>query len=89
MSANPTFVRAVADAVQRPVEVSPEREATTLGAGFLAGLAVGTWSSWDELAATWRPSAVVEPARVLDRDRWRDAVERAAGWEPDLSAISF
>jgi glycerol kinase len=89
MSANPTFVQAVADAVQRPVEVSPEREATTLGAGFLAGLAVGTWSSWDELAATWRPSAVVEPARVLDRDRWRDAVERAAGWEPDLSAISF
>jgi glycerol kinase len=89
MSANPTFVQAVADAVQRPVEVSPEREATTLGAGFLAGLAVGTWSSWDELAATWRPSAVLEPARVLDRDRWRDAVERAAGWEPDLSAISF
>jgi glycerol kinase len=89
MSANPTFVQAVADAAQRPVEVSPEREATTLGAGFLAGLAAGTWSSWDDLAATWRPSAVVEPARVLDRDRWRDAVERAAGWEPDLSAISF
>ena len=43
MTANPTFVQAVADATQRPVEVSPEREATTLGAGFLAGLAVGTW----------------------------------------------
>ena len=89
MSANPTFVQAVADATQRPVEVSPEREATTLGAGFLAGLAAGTWSSWDDLAATWRPQAVIEPARQLDRDRWRDAVERAAGWEPDLSAISF
>jgi glycerol kinase len=89
MSANPTFVQAVADATQRPVEVSPEREATTLGAGFLAGLAVGTWPDWDELAATWRPTAVVEPSRDLDRDRWRQAVERAAGWEPDLSAISF
>jgi glycerol kinase len=89
MSGNPTFVQAVADAVQRPVEVSPEREATTLGAGFLAGLAVGTWSGWDELAATWRPQVVVEPVRNLDRDRWREAVERAAGWEPDLSAISF
>jgi glycerol kinase len=89
MSANPTFVQAVADATQRPVEVSPEREATTLGAGFLAGLAVGTWPGWDELAATWRPTAVVEPSRDLDRDRWRQAVERAAGWEPDLSAISF
>jgi glycerol kinase len=89
MSRNPTFVQAMADAIQRPVEVSPEREATTLGAGFLAGLAVGAWASWDELAAMWRPSAVVEPARALDRARWREAVERAAGWEPDLSAISF
>jgi glycerol kinase len=89
MSGNPTFVQAVADATQRPVEVSPEREATTLGAGFLAGLAVGTWDGWDALAATWRPAAVVEPARTLDRDRWREAIERAAGWEPDLSAIRF
>ena len=89
MSDNPTFLQAVADASQRPVEVSPEREATTLGAGFLAGLAVGTWSGWDDLAAAWRPRAVVEPSRALDRDRWRDAVQRASGWEPDLSAINF
>jgi glycerol kinase len=89
MSANPTFVQALADASGRPVEVSPEREATTLGAGYLAGLAVGTWSGWDEIAGRWRPAAVVEPARALDRARWREAVERAAGWEPDLSAISF
>jgi glycerol kinase len=89
MTGNPTFVQAVADATGRPVEVSPEREATTLGAGFLAGLAVGTWDGWDDLAATWRPSTVVEPARALDRDRWREAVDRAARWEPDLSAISF
>jgi glycerol kinase len=89
MSDNPTFVQAVADATQRPVEVSPEREATTLGAGFLAGLAVGTWSAWDDLDDRWSPRVVVEPARTLDRDRWREAVERAAGWEPALSAISF
>ena len=89
MSGNATFVQTVADACGRPVEVSPEREATTLGAGFLAGLAEGTWAGWDELAAMWRPRAVVEPRRALDRDRWRDAVDRAAGWEPDLSAISF
>jgi glycerol kinase len=89
MSANATFVQALADATGRPVEVSPEREATTLGAGYLAGLAVGTWSGWDDVAGRWRPAAVVEPARTLDRGRWREAVERAAGWEPDLSAISF
>jgi len=89
MSGNPTFVQAVADATGRPVQVSPEREATTLGAGFLAGLAVGTWSGWDEVAATWRPAAVVEPGRQLDRAQWKDAIDRAAGWEPDLSAINF
>ena len=37
MSANPTFVQALADATGRPVEVSPVVEATTLGAAFLAG----------------------------------------------------
>ncbi|MGH9216619.1 MAG: FGGY family carbohydrate kinase [Acidimicrobiales bacterium] len=89
MSANPTFVQALADSTRRSVEVSPEREATTLGAGYLAGLAVGTWSGWDEIAAGWQPATVVEPGRELDRARWREAVERAAGWEPDLSAISF
>ena len=55
MSANPTFVQAVADATQRPVEVAPVTEATTLGAAFLAGLAVGTWSGFDDIAAAWRP----------------------------------
>jgi glycerol kinase len=89
MSGNPAFVQALADATGRPVEVSPEREATTLGAGYLAGLAVGTWSGWDDIAAGWHPATVLEPARDLDRARWREAVERAAGWEPDLSAISF
>jgi glycerol kinase len=89
MSGNPTFVQALADAAQRPVEVSPQREATTVGAGLLAGLAVGTWDGWDDVAATWQPTTVVEPGRVFDRARWHEAVERAAGWEPALSAISF
>jgi glycerol kinase len=89
MSQNPTFVQALADVCQRPVEVSPEREATTLGAAFLAGLATGSWQGWDEIAGTWRPQDVVEPARQLDRDRWRKACDRAADWFPELSAISF
>ena len=89
MSDNQTFVQALADATQRPVELSPEREATTRGAAFLAGLAVGIWRDWDEIAATWRPRAVVEPDRQLDRDRWRAACDRAAAWIPELTAISF
>lgn len=89
MTDNPTFVQALANAAQRPVEVSPVKEATTLGAAFLAGLAVGTWGGWDDIAATWRPRAVVEPSGTLDRERWAKACDRAAGWFPELSALAF
>ena len=72
------------------MEVSPQLEATTLGAGFLAGLAIGTWKDLDDVAGTWSPRAVIEPsARPADRDRWRRATERAAGWYPELSALEF
>jgi glycerol kinase len=89
MSENPTFVQALANACSRPVEVSPVTEATTLGAGYLAGLAAGTWSDLDEVADSWTPAAVVEPNGSFDRDRWRQAVERASRWIPDLSALDF
>jgi glycerol kinase len=89
MSANATFVQALADACARPVEVSPVLEATTLGAAFLAGLAVGTWGGLDDIAAIWSPAQVVEPGRKTDRERWRAAVERARAWLPDLSALDF
>ena len=89
MTDNPTFLQALADATQRPVEVSPVTEATTLGAAFLAGLAVGTWGGWDDIAATWAPKAVVAPGAPTDRDRWRAACDRAAGWIPELSGLEF
>jgi glycerol kinase len=89
MSANPTFVQAVADAAQRPVEVSPVVEATTLGAAFLAGLSLGTWASWADVAAAWVPSRIVEPGPPLDRERWARAVAKATEWYPELSAIDF
>lgn len=89
MSANSVFVQALANAIRRPVEVSPVLEATTLGAAYLAGLAVGTWGSEDEIAESWKPKAVIEPARMLDRDRWHEAVQRARGWVPQLSSLSF
>jgi len=89
MSRNPTFVQALADASQHTVEVSPVVEATTLGAAFLAGLATGSWTGWDDLAATWNPTTIVEPGQPSDRDRWAEAVQRAKAWHPDLSAIDF
>lgn len=89
MTANATFVQALADAAQRPVEVAPGREATALGAAFAAGPAVGQWVEDDDVARTWHPGTRVEPDRPLDRDRWHDAIARAEHWLPDLSAIDF
>jgi len=89
MSRNATFVQALADATGRTIEVSPIADATTLGAGFLAGVATGVWTDLAEAAATWSPRAVVAPARALDREQWRMALSRASGWIPELSALDF
>ena len=89
MSTNPTFVQALANATGRAVEVSPEPEATTLGAAYAAGLAVGAWAGDDDIAATWSPSRVVEPDGSFDRERWADTLRRAERWFPELSAITF
>jgi glycerol kinase len=94
MSANPTFVDALADATGRPIEVSPVLEATTLGAAYLAGMALGVWANEDEVAAAWSPARVVEP-RVSDarrttiRTRWLAARQRALGTVPELSGLDF
>jgi glycerol kinase len=89
MTENPTFIQALADASQRPVEIAPVREATARGAALMAGLAVGHHKSVDDLASTWQPRARVEPRGTLDRDRWREAMARARGWIPELSGIDL
>ncbi|MGH9088554.1 MAG: FGGY family carbohydrate kinase [Acidimicrobiales bacterium] len=94
MSANDVFVQALADATGRPVEVSPVLEATTLGAGYLAGMAVGTWRDEDDVAGAFVPRRVVEPAltaaaRDNQRARWLAARQRAEATIPELSGISF
>ncbi len=89
MSDNPTFVQALADAAQKPVEVSPVREATTLGAALFALLALGEFGSVADLGRTWAPRVRVEPGAPLDRERWRSAVERSRRWIPELSGIDF
>lgn len=89
MSRNPTFTDALAAASGVIVEVSPEVEATTAGAGLLAAVALGSWSAIEETAAAWQPETRIEPSRTLDRERWREALERAGGWIPELSALDF
>jgi glycerol kinase len=94
MSDNDVFVNALADAIGRPVEVSPVLEATTLGAGLLAGLAIGSYASEEELAATFTPRRTVEPRnddtqRAQTRERWLLARSKAEATIPELSGISF
>jgi glycerol kinase len=95
MAANATFVQALADLSGLRVEVSPVLEATTLGAAFLAGLAVGVWGRVEEAAELWNPARIVEPSadlapfRDVARATWHSAVDRAAGWIPALSALEF
>lgn len=89
MSANGSFLQALANACARPVEVSAQLEATTLGAGYLAGLAVGVWSDEAALADAWHPRTVIEPDGPSGRDRWREAVSRTQRWIPELSDLHF
>ncbi len=89
MSQNPTFVQALADATGRPVEVSRHTEATTLGAAYLAGLAVGVGRDRRHRRGLAPQRHVVEPAGRLDRAQWAEAVQRSRRWIPDLSALDF
>ncbi len=81
-TANAFLMQFQADVLGRPVEVAAEPDTTALGAAALAGLAIGTWESRDEIAALQSPAVRYEPA--LDpaeaarlRDGWRAALGRA------------
>jgi glycerol kinase len=93
MSRNPTFVQALADATGRTISVAPVVESTTIGAAFLAGLGIGRWNRLDDIDSLWSPAHVVEPRSTVDREAvrltWHDALRRAGGWFPDLSALDF
>ena len=90
MSRNSVFTQALADATGRPVDICRDTEATTLGAAFLAGVAAGVWSSLKQATSLVRPLRSVEPAASsTTRAQWHEAVRRARGWIPELSALDF
>ena len=56
-------------------------ETTSLGAAYLAGLAVGYWSSAEDIAKCWQEDRVFSPNMPLDEadslyQGWQDAVRR-------------
>jgi len=85
-TANNLLMQFQADILGVPVVRPKVLETTALGAGYLAGLAVGYWKDSADVAANWKVERVFEPA--MDRGRvqqllagWNKAVERAKHWE--------
>ncbi|MCF6767753.1 glycerol kinase GlpK [Thiotrichales bacterium 19S11-10] len=60
-------------------------ETTALGAAYLAGLAVGYWSSIDQLKSMWQLDSKFSPSMdsALAKhylSRWHEALERSKNW---------
>ena len=60
--------------------IRPEvTETTALGACYLAGLAVGYWSSLDEIKQQWKAERTFVPSgadMTASKDGWKDAISR-------------
>jgi glycerol kinase len=84
-AANRFLMQFQSDMLGVPVEVPAVAETTALGAGYLAGLAVGFWTDREELETKWQAGRRYEPRLgAAERDRlyarWLEAVERSKGW---------
>jgi glycerol kinase len=80
-AANDLLMQFEADILDVPVLRSCVSDVSALGASYLAGLAVGLWSSLDEIAALPHPHDRFDPQMDADRraalyDGWKQAVAR-------------
>jgi len=84
-TANDALLQFQADILGVPVVRPVVAETTALGAAYAAGLAVGFWSSLDELAQNWQedrrwtPSMDEAERARLDRN-WKKAVSKTLDW---------
>ncbi len=84
-TANNLLMQFQADLLGVPVVRPKVLETTALGAGYLAGLAVGYWKDAADVSANWRVDRVFEPSMPRDRAAelragWEKAVARAKAW---------
>lgn len=82
---NDMLMQFQSDILNVPVVRPVVTETTALGAAYLAGLAVGYWSSLDEIASQWRVARRFEPKMADDErltrlHKWQRAVERSRDW---------
>jgi glycerol kinase len=93
MTANKFFVQSFANATGIRVTVSPEREATTRGAGLMALVAGGLLTP-AHVEQLWEPREVFFPQgddeqRRQSRATWSEMVARVEHTIPELSAVKF
>ncbi|MBB3096242.1 glycerol kinase [Actinoplanes campanulatus] len=85
VTANALCMQLQADILGVPVSRPVVAETTALGAAYAAGLAVGFWTSLDELRANrhedrrWQPSWSAA-RRTEGITRWRAAIDRTLDW---------
>ncbi len=88
MVGNELLMQFQADLLGVPVVRPVVSETTALGAAYAAGLAVGYWSSLDDLRANWQVGRTWQPKMdEATRERlyrgWKKAVMRAMHWLED------
>ena len=82
---NDLLMQFQADVLGVPVVRPTVTETTSLGAAYLAGLAVGYWQSQEEIASQWQAEKRFEPVmpageRAERLAQWRRAVQRSQQW---------
>lgn len=82
---NDTLMQFQADVLQIPVVRPAITETTSLGAAYLAGLAVGFWKDMEEIQAHWQMDKTFQPSRNPEevarlRSRWQEALGRSKSW---------
>ena len=87
-SANNMLMKFQADIAGIRAERPKCIETTALGAAYLAGLAVGYWSSKDEIRKNWNLGRTFEPTmEETERTKllkgWHRAVRCALAWSQD------
>lgn len=84
-SANNFLMQTQADIINAPVERPQCVETTAMGAAYLAGLAVGYWTSKEDVIKNWAIDRTFEPS-ISSEDRekkvagWNRAVKYSFGW---------
>ncbi len=84
-SANNTLMQIQSDIIDAPVQRPQCVETTAMGAAYLAGLAVGYWTSKEDVIKNWAIDKVFEPkispeAREAKVSGWNRAVKYSFGW---------